>query len=76
MIKIVFRKKAFLYLLMPNTQRKVVLEFPDLKSLIDYTLLIDISNCEIIRTKFILRCELTEADIELALNGYRATIIE
>ncbi len=61
---------------MPTSKRKVIIEFPDLKSLIDYTLLIDLTNSEIIRTKFILICELTEADIELALNGYKTVAIE
>ena len=61
---------------MPDVKRNVVLQFPNLRGLIDYTLLIDLTNCEVIRSQFVLICELTEADIELALNGYRATIVE
>ena len=53
-----------------------MLEFPDLEALLNYTRTIDINNCEIIRSKFILICELTEADIEVAMNGFKAVVIE
>ena len=61
---------------MDNSKRKVVLEFPDLKALVDYSLLVEVSNCEVNRSKHILICELSEADVELATNGYRAIILE
>ena len=61
---------------MPTTKRKVTLRFPTLKQLIDYTLTIDITNCEVVRSYFLLICELTEADIELAKNGYGAVEVE
>ena len=56
--------------------RKVILQFPDLKSLVDYSLAIDLIKCEVVRTRFILICDLTTKEIELATNGYGAEIIE
>ena len=57
---------------MPLTKRKVHLVFPDLKSLIDFTLEIEITKCEIIKSQFKLICELQESKIELAMNGFGA----
>jgi hypothetical protein len=57
---------------MPRQKRKVRLLFPDLKSLLDFTLEIEITKCEIIKSQFILICELEEAKIELAINGFGA----
>ncbi len=61
---------------MDKDKRKVILEFRDLKALLDYTLLTETNNCEIIRSKFTLICELTEADIALAMQEYKAVVIE
>ena len=61
---------------MPNQLRKVSLQFPSLKQLIDYTLTVDVTKCEIIRSTFTLICELTDADIELAKHGFGALDIE
>jgi hypothetical protein len=57
-------------------KRKVILKFPSLKEMIDYNVTIEISNCEVVRSKCLLICELTEAEIELAKMGYNAVIIE
>ena len=59
---------------MPTTKQKVHLQFHDIKSLIDFTLLIELTNCEVLRTQLILICELTAAEIELAVNGFRAIV--
>jgi hypothetical protein len=46
-----------------------------LKALIDFTLLIELTNCKIDETNYILTCELNESQIELAKEGFNATII-
>lgn len=51
---------------MAMDKRKAVLKFPDLKTSIDSTVLVDVSNCEIVRTRAILPRELTDAKIILA----------
>lgn len=56
--------------------KKVILAFPDLLKLVDYTLVVDVTQCEINRTGFTLICELSEADIELAKMGYEAYVLE
>ena len=56
--------------------RKVILQFPDLKSLLDYSITIELVKCEVVRSRFILICELTTKEIELAINGYNAKLIE
>jgi len=59
-----------------HLSRNVVLEFPDLKTMVDFTLNVDAHNFEQIRSRFILICELTEADIALARLKYNAVVIE
>ena len=56
--------------------KRVLLQFPTLLALIDFTLIVDSTNCEINRTAFTLSCRLTTADIELATRGFNATILE
>ena len=61
---------------MEQAKRKVVLQFPDLKTMIDFTLAFDVNNCEQIRTANVLICELSGADISVALLEFKAVIIE
>ena len=59
---------------MKNINGKVVLVFPIITELVDYALTIDITRCEIIRSRCLLIGDFTEAEIELAIEGYKATI--
>lgn len=61
---------------MPALKRKVVLEFPSLKELIDFATVVNLGNCEIIRTRNLLISELSSADIELAQRNYSAVSTE
>lgn len=56
--------------------KKAILAFPDIISLVDYTLFVNATVCEVIRTNLILICILSEADIELAKSGFNATVLE
>jgi hypothetical protein len=46
-----------------------------LKSLIDFTTLIEVTNCKIEETNYKLTCDLNESQIELAKEGFNAVII-
>ena len=56
--------------------RNITLQFPDLKCLVDYSITIDIIKCEVVEEKFRLICDLTTKEIELAVNGCGAEVIE
>ena len=51
-------------------------QFPDLKSLIDFTIVVDLERFEVLRSKFILIAQLSKVDIALATSGYGAKLIE
>ena len=53
----------------------VTLQFESLKALIDFTLLIEITNCNIDETNYRVTGALNESQIELAMEGFNATII-
>lgn len=55
--------------------REVTLQFYLLKELIDFTLLMDLTNCKIDEVNNRLTCLLQESEIELAKKGFNATII-
>jgi hypothetical protein len=55
--------------------KKVTLEFESLKALIDFTLLIELTYCKIDEANYRLTCELQEPEIELAKEGFNATIL-
>lgn len=55
--------------------KKVTLQFESMKALIDFTLLIELTNCNIEEDNYKLTCELNESQIELAMEGFNATII-
>ena len=61
---------------MPKLTRMVTLKFLSIKQLIDFTLTIDLTHCEVVRSTFLIVCQLTEAEIELAKNGYQALEVE
>ena len=56
--------------------KKLTLQFESLKMLIDFTLLLDLTNCKIDEANYRLTCfELNESEIELAKAGFNATIL-
>ena len=56
--------------------KKVTLQFDNILSLIDYLNNIKNYSCQLNRRDLMVTCELSEADIELALNGYQANILQ
>ena len=56
--------------------KEFLLEFRSIVALVDFTLAIDMTKCEIDRIHLTLACRLTDAELELALNGFGATVIE
>ncbi|HEY0041116.1 MAG TPA: hypothetical protein VGB71_10665 [Flavisolibacter sp.] len=56
--------------------KKVTLQFDNILSLIDYLNNIKNYSCQLNRCDLMVTCELSEADIELALNGYQANILQ
>lgn len=46
-----------------------------MKDLIDYTVVVETDGSEIVRSKCLLICTLSEADIELAVRGYHAAVM-
>ena len=55
--------------------KEVLLEFPTLLALVDFTLATDMTKCEIDRTHFTMLCRLSDAELELALNGFGAKVV-
>lgn len=55
--------------------KEVLLEFPTLLALVDFTLAIDLTQCEIDRLHLTIACRLTDAELELALNGFGARLL-
>lgn len=56
--------------------KKVTLQFNNILSLIDYLDVIKNYDCWMNRRDFTVSCLLSEADIELAKQGYGATVLE
>ncbi|HEY0060336.1 MAG TPA: hypothetical protein VGB56_14460 [Flavisolibacter sp.] len=56
--------------------KEVLLKFSTLLSLVDFTLATDMTKCEIDRVQLTISCRLSDAELELAVNGYGATIVE
>lgn len=52
----------------------VILQFSDIIQLVNFTLVADLKKCSVIESELLVICELNEADIELAINGYNAII--
>ncbi len=55
--------------------KQVLLKFPTLLALADFTLATDITKCEIDRTQLTISAPLSDAELELAVNGYGATVV-
>ncbi|HEY0059997.1 MAG TPA: hypothetical protein VGB56_12755 [Flavisolibacter sp.] len=55
--------------------KKVSLQFQSLLELVNFTILIGVVNYEVNRTAFQLTCEMSEGDLDRALESYRAQII-
>lgn len=56
--------------------RKVILQFQSIMELIDFQQLTNTFSCQMDPDKFILSCSLTDAEIELAQNGYQALVLQ
>ena len=61
---------------MPLTARKISLQFRSLKTLFEFVNDAKVKYCEINRSSYILSCDLSEADIILALRGYEAISLD
>lgn len=56
--------------------KKVLLQFADILHLLEFIEFTKHHHCDIDLEKIIMSCELSEADIELAINGYNASLLE
>ncbi len=56
--------------------KKVSLQFNDVLYLLEYITFTKAHHCEIDTQRAILTGDLTEAEIELAVNGYEVVVIE
>ena len=59
-----------------NSKREVVLQFTDMQILSQYTHVVDINNCEVIRARFMLICALNKEEIALAIADSKAVLVE
>ena len=57
---------------MSASRTKISLQFPSLHHVAEYTLQIELAPCELDSRPLVIVCELTDADIELAIHGYGA----
>lgn len=55
--------------------REVTLQFPNIKELIDFTVVASITDGHINRKDFTLSCSLPQADIELARYSFGAILL-
>lgn len=56
--------------------KEVSLRFTTLLALADFTLATDITKCEIDRAQLTIACRLSDAELELAINGYGAMVLK
>lgn len=54
---------------------KVCLQFGDVFHLLEFVEFTKTHECPIDSEKLTIVCELSEADLELAINGYHATVL-
>ncbi len=59
----------------PNYE-KVALQFPSIMELVDFTIAIDADNCMTNKMALLLICEVSEKEIELAKNGFKAHVVQ
>lgn len=56
--------------------RKVILQFQCILDMVDFQSLTDTFSCESNLDQLTLVCSLSEAEIELAQNGYHARLLQ
>ncbi len=56
--------------------QKIALQFPSIIELVDFTLAIDKDKCQTEKMTLLLICELSEKDIKLAKNGFKAHVVQ
>lgn len=56
--------------------KKVSLQFADILHLLEFIEFTQNHECDIDLEKIIVTCELSEADIELGINGYKASRLD
>ena len=56
--------------------KKVTLQFENIALLVDYLETIGMKKCRIFHENITVLCEASEADIELAVTGFGAVIVE
>ena len=55
--------------------KELILQFPSLVSLIDFSILANCENCHLNLLHFTLRCCINPEDLELAITQYGATVL-
>ena len=55
--------------------KKVSLRFNDILCLVEFVDYTKTHECNIDTENVIIECELSDADLELAINGYKAVVI-
>ena len=55
--------------------KKVILKFPTMMELADFSMFVDLKKALIDKDKFTLTADLSEAEIELARNAYNALVV-
>jgi hypothetical protein len=56
--------------------KKVTLQFTDLLQLLEFMDITNTRDCPIDTNTLQLKCELSEADLELAQNAYNALVVD
>jgi hypothetical protein len=56
--------------------KKIALQFPSIIELVDFTLAIDKDKCQTEKMTLLLICELSEKDIKLATNAFKAHVVQ
>ncbi|HYO22233.1 MAG TPA: hypothetical protein VER36_07490 [Flavisolibacter sp.] len=56
--------------------KRVLLQFENILELIEFIAAINNLNCDIDSNALTIFCDLSEMEIELAINGYGAAVIE
>lgn len=56
--------------------KRVTLQFPGLDELLEYSEVINIDKCSTNKRKLTIRGELSDADIELAVIEYGASVLQ
>ena len=52
-----------------------MLQFPSIIELVQFSMCVDLTNCKIDRAQATLQSDFSEAQIELAINGYGANVV-